>query len=281
MILRVAEVLVLDAVPCKIDRTFNTNKQPSQNPALKEQCMRPVKAIQIIQRGKKGGPHNLPASRSRRNPGRTVQHILQHPHFSRGWVTCRCGGIRYPEISYIIITIKYTSRETTQPAFKSAVNNKIKDAIEETIAVLNNNGGLFKLFSLKNDFPDLYYQMQSDNATSAVSKELKFTKTFFPYFTGNYTLIFNGCTFYNKDGAAFSFTISASNPTGEAIDNTWKLILNYNPADIKNQEDVYVLISIHWNNCAHHTICSCVCLRRAYQPPRVLDNFVWRFFLKK
>ncbi|MEO5601611.1 MAG: neuraminidase-like domain-containing protein [Cyclobacteriaceae bacterium] len=149
----------------------------------------------------------------------------------------------YNTISDIIITIRYTSRDTTQPAFKAAVNNKIKDAIEETIALLNDNGGLFKLISLKNDFPDLYYQMHADNETSAVSKELKITKTFFPFFTGSYALIFKGCTFYNKDGTAVSFTISASNPTGETIDNTWKLILNYNPADIKNQEDVYVLIN--------------------------------------
>ncbi len=149
----------------------------------------------------------------------------------------------YNTISDIIITIKYTSRETTQPAFKAAVNTKIKDAIEGTIALLNSSGGLFKLLSLKNDFPDVYYQMQSDNATNDVSKELKIAETFFPYFTGNYKLKFKGCTFYSKDGAAVPFTISASNSTGETIDGTWKLILNYNPADIRNQEDVYVLIN--------------------------------------
>ncbi len=149
----------------------------------------------------------------------------------------------YNTISDIIITIRYTSRDTTKPSFKAAVNSKIKNTIQQTIALLNNNGGLFKLLTLKNDFPDIFYQMKSDSAISTLSKELKITKTFFPYFTDNYALTFKGCTFYNKDGSAVSFPISASNPTDETIDENWKLILNYNPADIKNQEDVCVLIN--------------------------------------
>lgn len=145
----------------------------------------------------------------------------------------------YNSISDIIITVRYSAKESTNPLFKVAVNIKIKSTIEESINLLNSHGGLYKLISLKNDFPDEFYSMKSDNATGSVNKSLKIGKAFFPYFVGGYTPVFKKCEFYNKDGAV-NPSLSATNNT---IIDEWTLAVHYNPAHLKDLEDVYLLLS--------------------------------------
>ena len=143
----------------------------------------------------------------------------------------------YNSISDVILHLKYTSRE----------DSTLKDlAIANLNSVLTDvaHGEIFgRLLSLKNDFPDEFYSMKSYSSVSPVIKALKVDKMFFPFFTGNYIITFKGFTFYNKDGSAITFPLSFNNSTGETIDDNWNLSLTYNPADLKSQEDVYLLIN--------------------------------------
>ncbi len=49
--------------------------------------------------------------------------------------------------------------------------------------------------------------------------------------------------FYNKDGSSVSF-VTVTNIESEAIDAVWKLSPNYNPTDLEDQEDIYLLIKL-------------------------------------
>jgi hypothetical protein len=149
----------------------------------------------------------------------------------------------YNSISDIILTIRYTARNATNAAFKTAVNTKIKEAIEASIDLLNNNGGLFRLLSMKNDFPDVFFQMKSDNRTGTVTRDLNINKSFFPYFTNNYQLLFKNCRFFKKDGSEISFPINVTNSESEIIDDSWMLTISYTPEDISVLDDIYLLIA--------------------------------------
>jgi hypothetical protein len=109
--------------------------------------------------------------------------------------------------------------------------------------LFNSHGGLFKLLSMKNDFPDAFYQMKSGTSTTPQTTDLKIDTTFFPFFTNSYTITFKACTFYNKDGSAAIIPVSATNAPSETIDNNWKLSVKYNPSDVKNLDDLYLLIN--------------------------------------
>ena len=149
----------------------------------------------------------------------------------------------YNSVSDIIITVRYTARDAGNPGFKADVNTKIRDSIAASVDLLNSHGGLYKLLSMKNDFPDSFYQMKSGNGTTPTTMELKTDRSFFPFFTNSYSVIFKGCTFYNKDGSAVTIPVSSANTPQETIDNHWKLIINYTPSDVKEIEDLYLLVN--------------------------------------
>ena len=149
----------------------------------------------------------------------------------------------YHSISDVIVTIRYTSKDSTSPNFKTAVNTKLRETIEESVNLVNENGGLFKLFSLKNDFPNLFHQIKSDESATPVTKEVSMGKIFFPFFARQYEVIFKECFIFNKNGSGISIPMTTNNTSPETINDTFKISLTYNPADIKNQEDVILLIN--------------------------------------
>lgn len=149
----------------------------------------------------------------------------------------------YTTISDVIVSIRYTSREARNGTFKSSVNQKIKDAMGAAIEALNNNRALYKLVSLRNDFPDIFHQMKLDSSTSPATRELPLSSLYFPVFTRTYQLIFRDCRFFNKDGSPVAFPVSFDNTPMETIDTTWNLTVNYNPVDLKSIEDLLVLIN--------------------------------------
>lgn len=149
----------------------------------------------------------------------------------------------YNSISDVIISVRYTAKDSANTSFKTDVNAKIKGAIAASIDLLNSHGGLYRLLSLKNDFPDEFYTMKSDGSTVAVTKQLTIGKMFFPYFNSNFNIIFKGCAFYNKDGSAITFSMTINNTISETIDDNWKLLLSYDPTDLKNLEDIYLLLN--------------------------------------
>jgi hypothetical protein len=105
------------------------------------------------------------------------------------------------------------------------------------------NGGLYRLLSLKNDFPDEFNKMRSDAAPRLASKELKAGKNYFPFFTNNYHVVFRNCQFYKRYGSAISFSINPTNSESEIIDDSWVRKISYDQANIKTIEDVYLLIN--------------------------------------
>ncbi|MEO6720605.1 MAG: neuraminidase-like domain-containing protein [Ferruginibacter sp.] len=107
----------------------------------------------------------------------------------------------YNTISDVIITIRYTSRNSGSSLFKDAVNEKIKTHISDTISMVNNGEGFYRLLSLKNDFPDIFYAMKSGKADPD-PKEITLSKMFFPYFTNSFNISFtnDNVSFFTKEG---------------------------------------------------------------------------------
>lgn len=149
----------------------------------------------------------------------------------------------YNSISDIILTIRYTSLDAVDPVFKNAVNTKIRESIAASVDLLNNHGGLYKILSMKNDIPDSFHKMKSGSSSSQEQIKLKIDKSFFPYFTNNYSLVYKGCSFYNNDGSPVAIPISSGNTASETIDNNWEFLVNYTPSDIKFLDDLYFVIN--------------------------------------
>jgi len=107
----------------------------------------------------------------------------------------------YNSISDVIITIRYTAKDSNDSNFKIAVNTKIKDTIDESVKLLNNSGGLFRLFSLKNDFVDEFHSIESESHNDRGTKDLRIGTMYFPFFTNGYKIKFKECKFFNIDGS--------------------------------------------------------------------------------
>jgi len=149
------------------------------------------------------------------------------------------NGIRsfdYNTISDVIFHISYTAKDDAK--FRDVVENQMKANFLSAASQ-----GLPRLLSLKNDFPDEFYRMKSDNSTFSVKNELKIDKMFFPYFASHFKIGFKDCAFYTKDGATLSEgIIKVLNLPDETIEDGWNLKLEYNPDNLKELDDVYILI---------------------------------------
>ncbi|MEO8147526.1 MAG: neuraminidase-like domain-containing protein, partial [Bacteroidia bacterium] len=177
----------------------------------------------------------------------------------------------YNTISDVIITIRYTAKNSGNSQFKEAVNKKISDSINSAVSLLNENNGLYRLLSFKNDFPDLFYKMklhspiplpQTDPVTPVPSQDIIISKTFFPYFTRSFNVIVSAgnVSFFTKDGDIINPQIEKTdNLDGTititsidkimcesivgSVDKTLKLLFNPSFVTSDNCADIFILIN--------------------------------------
>ena len=88
-------------------------------------------------------------------------------------------SFNYNTISDVIFHISYTAKDDA--AFRATVENNLQDHFMEAASE-----GLFRLLSLKNDFPDEFYKLLNNNPQLI---EFDLTNDFFPYFLTDQQLL--------------------------------------------------------------------------------------------
>lgn len=97
----------------------------------------------------------------------------------------------YDTISHVIIHISYTARD--DGAFRATVEGQIAD----TLTAYATNNGLYRLLSLKHEFPSAFHKLLNPSgATQTTAFEL--TKQHFPYFLADKDLVLSGVSVYLK-----------------------------------------------------------------------------------
>lgn len=120
----------------------------------------------------------------------------------------------YNTISDVIIHISYTAKD--DGVFKIAVENQIVDTLKDFAATV----GLFRLFSLKHEFPNAFHKLL--NPSGAVqTTEFDVTKQHFPYFLADEEKLISGVTVYLKpkgkdpvDTSGLTFSVNGTNVSG-------------------------------------------------------------------
>jgi len=150
----------------------------------------------------------------------------------------------YNSISDVIMTFRYTAQDSDKPEFKNAVNEKIKAQINSSISWHNENGGMYCLFSLKNNFPDFFHKLNSGTDTNVNPKELAIGKLQFPFVTRSFEIKYKNCQFYLKEGELISNdVIKAINSEGETIDDAFKLKMEINITELAKLDDVLLYLN--------------------------------------
>ena len=119
----------------------------------------------------------------------------------------------YQTISDVIISISYTAKEGDS-TYRKAVEDKIESDLKEVALVQ----GLFRLVSLKHDFPDAFYKLLNPRQGNNQKTEFVVGKNFFPYFLINEKLILS-----SGDNATIYLR-----PKGKEPVNTDSLTFNLN-----------------------------------------------------
>ncbi|MEG4576203.1 neuraminidase-like domain-containing protein [Microcoleus sp. N3A4] len=106
----------------------------------------------------------------------------------------------YDTISDVIIHISYIAKD--DGAFRTTVENQIADALTDYAA----SNGLYRLLSLKHEFPNAFYQLLHPSGTTQTT-EFELSKQHFPYFLADRDLtLLSPVTVYlkpkDKDGIA-------------------------------------------------------------------------------
>jgi hypothetical protein len=95
----------------------------------------------------------------------------------------------YDTIADVILHISYTARDNS--AYREEVEQQIKDALSALAA----SPGLFRLLSLKHEFPDAFYHLLHPSAPTQTA-EFTITGQHFPYFLGGGALALSSVTAY-------------------------------------------------------------------------------------
>jgi hypothetical protein len=104
----------------------------------------------------------------------------------------------YKTISDVVLHIRYTARDGGE-ALKSEVTDRLLDALR-LMQVEQGKTGLFRLFSLKHDFPERWHQFLHSHPASGESPNLKLelSSVLFPSFAADKTININRLTLVLK-----------------------------------------------------------------------------------
>ena len=130
----------------------------------------------------------------------------------------------YDTISDVIVDVSYTARDGGE-SFKTDVTDYVENAVNKWLDELaDSDTGLPRLFSLRQEFPNIFYRFLNPSPGSPQSAEFEITKQHFPYFLSEKTLQLTGVTVYLKPKTKDSsidpsgFELNDVPPTG----NTWE-----------------------------------------------------------
>jgi hypothetical protein len=107
----------------------------------------------------------------------------------------------YDTISDVIFHISYTARY--DGAFREEVEGNITDALSEYAT----QNGLYRLISMKHEFPDAFYKLLNPSGT-AQTTEFELTKQHFPYFLADKIITLSEVSVYLKPKSKKDITTS-------------------------------------------------------------------------
>lgn len=102
------------------------------------------------------------------------------------------------------LAIRLKKEET---ASKGDVETEIVDMLSRTASP--EGGGLFRLISLKHEFPDALYRLLHPSAGAPQTTEFNLERKYFPYFLSNKTLSISSATVYLKSKEKDSASIDS------------------------------------------------------------------------
>jgi hypothetical protein len=121
----------------------------------------------------------------------------------------------YATIPDIVLHISYTARD--DDAFRATVET----AIADSLTTFASKAGMHRLFSLRHDFPDAFYQLQHP-AGSTQETHVKLGREHFPYFLSTRTLTITGATlFIQPQGADPADTTGLTISLNGSPNATW------------------------------------------------------------
>jgi hypothetical protein len=85
----------------------------------------------------------------------------------------------YDTISDVVIHVKYTAREGGE-ALKQQVVNELQQAVNEMVLAANRQG-LFRLFSLRHEFPNAFHRLLNPSQGQPQDTEFDLTEQHFPF----------------------------------------------------------------------------------------------------
>ncbi|HYV94571.1 MAG TPA: neuraminidase-like domain-containing protein [Chitinophagales bacterium] len=128
----------------------------------------------------------------------------------------------YNTISDVIVQVSYTALD----------DGGFRETVENNIAVALSGQPLYKLFSLKHDFPNDFYKMQNGG-----SLDLIIGLSHFPFFAKQMTITLSTVSLYDQNGNDLGISLV---PTKEDSGD-WKL--TFDLTTVKDAVDVLVLIN--------------------------------------
>lgn len=84
-------------------------------------------------------------------------------------------SVNYDSISDVIFHVSFTAKDD------DVYRGKVEDNILSTITAFASSTGLFRMFSLKYDFPNEFYQLMNSSVTTTQSTIIALTSNHFPY----------------------------------------------------------------------------------------------------
>ena len=143
----------------------------------------------------------------------------------------------YNSISDVIMHMSFTAKDGGE-TLKDKAGTALVEIIEATVE--NNTMPLYKLFSLKHDFPGDFYLMQN---TDSGSYPLKIGSSWFPYFTRNLTIAkAKNPTLYQVNGSTVTdASLINVNASYDDSSKEWTLEFTFKKEDLP--DDVLVLLN--------------------------------------
>lgn len=154
----------------------------------------------------------------------------------------------YDTISDVIIHLSYTAKDAKDNGtFKGDVEDKI-------VNTLTSGNGLYRLFSLRHEFPNAFHKLLNPTGEEQVT-EFEVTRQHFPYFLADKELKISEMTFYRqpKDKTPIeTFTLMMNPNVDEDPIKKWTLNASGNGLNQEELDDILILLKYQIPSPFHH-----------------------------
>jgi len=144
-------------------------------------------------------------------------------------------SFNYDTISDVLLTISYTALEGN-----TSYREDVEGKLQNIISTYSQENGMFRLISLKQEFPSQFHIL-TNSTKSSVESVLQLTQNHFPYFLKTRSLKCIGeiSLYIKSKPESIRKPIDVKLNGNEAIDNNWKEIKNNSQPDNSKKEIIW------------------------------------------